>query len=140
MPNTTTIKQLLEAGVHFGHQTSRWNPRMKKYIFTKRNGIHIIDLEQTTGMLDKGCEFIRQVAAEGGNILFVGTKKQAQEVVREEAPGAEADAAGEPVVLDVVLEHGADLGQIEAPPREMGVGEGDLDGQVALCGADVDEG
>ncbi|MFH0769406.1 MAG: 30S ribosomal protein S2 [Chloroflexota bacterium] len=83
MPDTT-IKQLLEAGVHFGHQANRWNPRMKKYIFTKRNGIHIIDLEQTTGMLAKGCEFIRQVVAEGGNILFVGTKKQAQEVVEEE--------------------------------------------------------
>ena len=85
MPDTATIKQLLEAGAHFGHQTSRWHPRMKKYIFTKRNGIHIIDLEQTASMLDKGCEFIRQVAAEGGNILFVGTKKQAQEIIEEEA-------------------------------------------------------
>ena len=85
MPDTVTIKQLLEAGAHFGHQTSRWHPSMKKYIFTKRNGIHIIDLEQTASMLDKACDFVRQVAAEGGHILFVGTKKQAQESIEEEA-------------------------------------------------------
>ncbi|MBA7658721.1 30S ribosomal protein S2 [subsurface metagenome] len=85
MPNTATIKQLLEAGAHFGHQTSRWNPRMKSYIFTKRNGIHIIDLEQTVVMLEKACDFIQQMAAEGGIILFVGTKKQAQEAIEEEA-------------------------------------------------------
>lgn len=84
MPDTT-IKQLLEAGAHFGHQTSRWNPRMKKYIFTKRNGIHIVDLEQTANMLAKACEFIRQVIADGGYILFVGTKKQAQDIVEEDA-------------------------------------------------------
>ena len=80
-----TIKQLLEAGVHFGHQTSRWNPKMKPYIFGARNGIHIIDLQQTVGMLRDVCSFVRDLAAEGGQILFVGTKKQAQEVVREEA-------------------------------------------------------
>ena len=85
MPDTATVKQLLEAGAHFGHQTSRWHPRMKKYIFTKRNGIHIIDLEQTASMLDKACEFVHQVAAEGGHILLVGTKKQAQETIEEEA-------------------------------------------------------
>ncbi|MCK4368345.1 MAG: 30S ribosomal protein S2 [Dehalococcoidales bacterium] len=85
MPDTATIKELLEAGAHFGHQTSRWHPAMKKYIFTKRNGIHIIDLEQTADMLDKACDFVRQVAAEGGNILFVGTKKQAQEAIEQEA-------------------------------------------------------
>ena len=85
MPDTVTIKQLLEAGVHFGHQTSRWHPRMKSYIFTKRNGIHIIDLEQTVDMLDQACDFVRQVVAEGGNILFVGTKKQAQDIIEEEA-------------------------------------------------------
>jgi len=78
LPDTTAIKQLLEAGAHFGHQTGRWHPRMKKYIFTKRNGIHIIDLEQTASMLDKACDFIRQVVAAGGSILFVGTKKQAR--------------------------------------------------------------
>ena len=85
MPDTTTIKQLLEAGAHFGHQTSRWHPRMKSYIFTKRNGIHIIDLEQTAARLDEACNFVRQVVAEGGTILFVGTKKQAQESIVEEA-------------------------------------------------------
>ncbi len=85
MPNRVTIKDLLEAGAHFGHQTSRWHPRMKSYIFTKRNGIHIIDLEQTVSMLDKACDFIRQVVEEGGTILFVGTKKQAQETIEEEA-------------------------------------------------------
>ncbi|MCL0094705.1 30S ribosomal protein S2, partial [Dehalococcoidales bacterium] len=78
-------KQLLEAGAHFGHQSSRWHPRMKSYIFTKRNGIHIIDLEQTATMLDQACDFVRQIAAEGGTILFVGTKKQAQEAIEEEA-------------------------------------------------------
>ncbi len=85
MADTTTIKQLLEAGAHFGHQTSRWHPHMKSYIFTKRNGIHIIDLEQTASMLDKACGFVRQVVAEGGSILFVGTKKQAHETVEEQA-------------------------------------------------------
>ena len=85
MPDTATIKQLLEAGAHFGHQTGRWHPRMKSYIFTKRNGIHIIDLEKTAVMLDKACAFIKDVVAEGGAILFVGTKKQAQESVQEEA-------------------------------------------------------
>ena len=85
MPDTATIKQLLEAGAHFGHQTGRWHPRMKNYIFTKRNGIHIIDLEKTAVMLDKACVVVRDVVAEGGTILFVGTKKQAQESVEEEA-------------------------------------------------------
>lgn len=85
MPKTTTIKELLEAGAHFGHQTGRWHPRMKNYIFTKRNGIHIIDLEKTAAMLDKACEFVRQLVAEGGTILFVGTKKQAQESIVDEA-------------------------------------------------------
>jgi len=85
LPDTTTIKQLLEAGAHFGHQTGRWHPRMKNYIFTKRNGIHIIDLEKTAAMLDQACDFVRQVVAEGGTILLVGTKKQAQESIVEEA-------------------------------------------------------
>ena len=87
MPDTT-IKELLEAGAHFGHQTSRWHPRMKKYIFTKRNGIHIIDLEQTAGMLAKAIVYIKQIVGEGGKILFVGTKKQAQTIVEEEAKRA----------------------------------------------------
>ena len=85
MPSAVSIKQLLEAGAHFGHQTSRWHPRMKTYIFTKRNGIHIIDLEQTAARLEKACDFVRQVAAEGGTILFVGNKKQAQESIELEA-------------------------------------------------------
>lgn len=84
-----TIKQLLEAGVHFGHQTSRWNPKMKPYIFGARNGIHIIDLQQTVGMLRDARNFIRDLVADGGQIMFVGTKKQAQEVVREEAERCE---------------------------------------------------
>jgi small subunit ribosomal protein S2 len=85
LPDTVTIKELLEAGAHFGHQTSRWHPAMKKYVFTKREGIHIIDLEQTAAMLAKACEFVQQVASEGGTILFVGTKKQAQEAIEQEA-------------------------------------------------------
>jgi len=85
LPNSVNIKELLEAGAHFGHQTSRWHPRMKSYIFTKRNGIHIIDLEQTASRLDTACAFVRDTAAEGGTILFVGTKKQAQQSIEEEA-------------------------------------------------------
>ncbi|TRZ47807.1 MAG: 30S ribosomal protein S2 [Dehalococcoidia bacterium] len=85
MSNRVSIKDLLESGAHFGHQTSRWHPRMKSYIFTKRNGIHIIDLEQTVSMLDKACDYIRQVVEEGGVILFVGTKKQAQDTIEGEA-------------------------------------------------------
>ncbi|MBI2865820.1 MAG: 30S ribosomal protein S2 [Chloroflexi bacterium] len=79
------MKQLLEAGVHFGHQTRRWNPRMRNYIFIQRNGIHIIDLQKTQVMLQRACEFVRQLVADGGKILLVGTKKQAQESVAEEA-------------------------------------------------------
>jgi len=85
LPDNVTIKQLLEAGAHFGHQTSRWHPRMKSYIFTKRNGIHIIDLEQTTSRLEKACSFVEEVVAEGKSILFVGNKKQAQQSIEEEA-------------------------------------------------------
>jgi len=80
-----SMKQLLEAGVHFGHQTSRWNPKMKPYIFGARNGIHIIDLQQTVTMFKDVETVIRNIAAGGGNVLFVGTKKQAQDSVREEA-------------------------------------------------------
>jgi small subunit ribosomal protein S2 len=80
-----SMKQLLEAGVHFGHQTRRWNPKMKEYIFTERNGIYIIDLQKTVRMVDAAYNAVRQVAADGGKILFIGTKKQAQDAVREEA-------------------------------------------------------
>jgi small subunit ribosomal protein S2 len=80
-----SMKQLLEAGVHFGHQTRRWNPKMARYIFTERNGIYIIDLQKTVGKVDEAYNFIRSVAAEGKTVLFVGTKKQAQESIKEEA-------------------------------------------------------
>lgn len=80
-----SMKQLLEAGVHFGHQTRRWNPKMSEYIYTERNGIHIIDLQQTVKLIDKAYDFVRDLAMNGGKILFVGTKKQAQDSIREEA-------------------------------------------------------
>lgn len=80
-----SMKQLLEAGVHFGHQTRRWNPKMAPYIFTERNGIYIIDLQKTVKKFDEAYMFIRQVAADGKDVLFVGTKKQAQESIKEEA-------------------------------------------------------
>ncbi|MDP2929279.1 MAG: 30S ribosomal protein S2 [Candidatus Omnitrophota bacterium] len=79
------MKSLLEAGVHFGHETKRWNPKMKKYIFGEKNKIYIIDLEKTQTALLKACDFLSKIASEGGSILFVGTKKQAQEIVKEEA-------------------------------------------------------
>ncbi len=84
-----TMKLLLESGAHFGHQTSRWNPRMKKYIFTERNGIHILDLQQTVEMLDKAYEFVRDTVATGEAIIFVGTKKQAKEIIEAEAKRCE---------------------------------------------------
>ena len=80
-----SMKQLLEAGVHFGHQTRKWNPKMKKYIFTARNDIHIINLEKTSEQVDKAYQFVRDVVASGKNVLFVGTKKQSQDAVKEEA-------------------------------------------------------
>ncbi|MBE6871830.1 MAG: 30S ribosomal protein S2 [Ruminococcaceae bacterium] len=80
-----SMKQLLEAGVHFGHQTRRWNPKMAEYIFTERNGIYIIDLQKTVKKVEDAYNFIREVAANGDDILFVGTKKQAQDSIREEA-------------------------------------------------------
>lgn len=79
------MKQLLEAGVHFGHQTRRWNPKMARYIFTERNGIYIIDLQKTVRKVEEAYNFVRELAASGETILFVGTKKQAQEAVKEEA-------------------------------------------------------
>ncbi|KEK25755.1 30S ribosomal protein S2 [Bacillus gaemokensis] len=83
-----SMKQLLEAGVHFGHQTRRWNPKMKRYIFTERNGIYIIDLQKTVKKVEEAFNVMRNIAAEGGDILFVGTKKQAQEAIKEEATRA----------------------------------------------------
>ena len=83
--SVVSMKQLLEAGVHFGHQTRRWNPKMAEYIFTERNGIYIIDLQKTVKKLEEAYMFVRDIAADGGEILFVGTKKQAQDSVKEEA-------------------------------------------------------
>lgn len=83
-----SMKQLLEAGVHFGHQTRRWNPKMKRYIFTERNGIYIIDLQKTVKKVEEAYNFIKEVAGDGGKVLFVGTKKQAQDSVKEEAERA----------------------------------------------------
>ncbi len=80
-----TMKQLLDSGTHFGHQTRRWNPKMKRFIFTDRNGIYIIDLQQTLTYIDKAYEFVKETVAHGGSIMFVGTKKQAQESIAEEA-------------------------------------------------------
>ncbi|NLX42794.1 MAG: 30S ribosomal protein S2 [Chloroflexi bacterium] len=80
-----TMKQLLEAGVHFGHRSRRWNPKMRSYIFTERNGIHIIDLQQTIQALERAYEVVRDIAAEGGTVVFVGTKRQAQDNIREQA-------------------------------------------------------
>ena len=85
MAEPISMKLLLEAGVHFGHQVARWNPKMKQYIFSQRNGIHIIDLEQTVGMLRKACDFVRDVSERGEEVIFVGSKKQAQEAVAQEA-------------------------------------------------------
>ena len=83
--SVVSMKSLLEAGVHFGHQTRRWNPKMATYIYTERNGIYIIDLQKTVKKLEEAYNFVRDTAAEGGNILFVGTKKQAQDAIKEEA-------------------------------------------------------
>ena len=80
-----SMKHLLEAGVHFGHQTRRWNPKMAQYIYTERNGIYIIDLQKTVKKLEEAYNFVRECSANGGNVLFVGTKKQAQDAIREEA-------------------------------------------------------
>ncbi|GJM71439.1 hypothetical protein HMSSN036_36550 [Paenibacillus macerans] len=83
-----SMKQLLEAGVHFGHQTRRWNPKMDRYIFTERNGIYIIDLQKTVKKVEEAYNFVKSIAEENGTILFVGTKKQAQDSVKEEAERA----------------------------------------------------
>ena len=89
MSNSIGIKELLEAGVHFGHQTKRWNPKMKPFIFESRNGIHVIDLSKTLPQLETALDFLTQVAAKGGRVLFVGTKKQAQEGIKEAAKSCE---------------------------------------------------
>ena len=83
--NVVSMKALLEAGVHFGHQTRRWNPKMAPYIYTERNGIYIVDLQKTVKKLEEAYSFVREISANGGNVLFVGTKKQAQDAIKEEA-------------------------------------------------------
>ena len=86
--SVVSMRELLEAGMHFGHQTSRWNPKMRPYIFTERNGIHILDLRQTLAMLEEAAELVKNTAADGGQVLFVGTKKQAQAAIEEAATSA----------------------------------------------------
>ena len=86
--SVVTMRELLEAGVHFGHQTRRWNPKMRRYIFTERGGIYIIDLQQTLALLEQAHAFVRNIAERGGSVLFVGTKKQAQDAVEEQAARA----------------------------------------------------
>ena len=85
MPQSISMKDLLEAGVHFGHQSKRWNPKMKPYIFTARNGVHVIDLAKTVPMLQDAYNFLKGVAADGGNVIFVGSKKQARHIIQDEA-------------------------------------------------------
>ena len=85
MAPVVTMRQLLESGVHFGHQTRRWNPKMKRFIFTERNGIYIIDLQQSLAFIDTAYDFIKETVAHGGSVLYVGTKKQAQEAIAEQA-------------------------------------------------------
>ncbi|MBF8436683.1 30S ribosomal protein S2 [Halanaerobiaceae bacterium Z-7014] len=87
--SVVNMKQLLESGVHFGHQTRRWNPKMERYIFTERNGIYIIDLQQTVKLIDDAYNFVREEASKGSNVLFVGTKRQAQETIKSEAERCE---------------------------------------------------
>src|SRR5437867_12466097 len=88
MAPVVTMRQLLESGVHFGHQTRRWNPKMKRFIFAERNGIYVIDLQQTIGRLQDAYEFVRDRAAAGGTVLFVGTKKNTQDPIEREASRA----------------------------------------------------
>ena len=90
-----TMRELLDSGVHFGHQTRRWNPKMKRFIFTERNGIYIIDIQQSLALIDKAYDFVKDVVAKGGNVLFVGTKKQAQEPIQ-----AQAKRVGMPYVTE----------------------------------------
>ena len=83
--SVVTMREMLDSGVHFGHQTRRWNPKMKRFIFTERNGIYIIDLQQSLSFIDRAYEFVKETVAHGGSILFVGTTKQAQEAISEHA-------------------------------------------------------
>jgi small subunit ribosomal protein S2 len=124
---TIGIKELLEAGVHFGHQTRRWNPKMKQYIFDARNGIHIIDLSKTITQLEAACNFLEQTVSKGGKVLFVGTKKQAQQAVREAA-----ETCGQPYVVERWL--GGTLTNLKTIKRSLGrlkqIEQLDADGSI----------
>ncbi len=113
-----SMKQLLEAGVHFGHQTRRWNPKMATYIYTERNGIYIIDLQKTVKKLEEAYSFVRELAANGENILFVGTKKQAQDAIKEEAERVgqyyvEADGTFAMLPKKEVIKHQGEIAKLE---------------------------
>ena len=109
-----TMQQLLEAGAHFGHQTHRWNPKMKPYIFGDRNGVHIIDLSQTVPLFARALDFVNQTVARGGKVLFVGTKRQAQDAIAEAVlAGKQGGAAA----------RGVDLGAQDEPPAEAALAE-----------------
>lgn len=95
MVTQPTLRELLEAGAHFGHKTSRWDPRMKKYIFTSKNGVHVINLEKTQSQLAEACDFLAKMSAAGKNIVFVGTKKQAQEIVKKAAENCDCSSITE---------------------------------------------
>ena len=123
-----SMKQLLEAGVHFGHQTRKWNPKMAKYIYTSRNDIHVINLEQTSELIDVAYAYIRDAVKDGKRVLFVGTKKQAQDAVKEEAAGREDPEAGICAVLRIERESsgnrlfsGVRIGPEEALLPEFGL-------------------
>ena len=128
MSTSISAKELLEAGVHFGHQTRRWNPKMKRFIFGARNGVHVIDLNQTQTQLESACNFLSKVAAKGGSILFVGTKKQAQEAIKEAA-----GLTGQPYVIERWL--GGTLTNLKTIRRSIAklnnIEKMDADGSIA---------
>jgi small subunit ribosomal protein S2 len=124
------IKELLEAGVHFGHQTRRWNPKMKKFIFDARNGIHIIDLSQTLTQLESACNFLERTVGKGGKVLFIGTKKQAQQAVKEAA-----ETCSQPFVVERWL--GGTLTNLKTIKRSLGrlkqIETMETDGSINAC-------
>ncbi len=131
MARETGVEELLEAGVHFGHQTRRWNPKMKRFIFQERHGIHVIDLAQTVECLAKAGSFLSDIVRKGGNVLFVGTKKQAQAAVRETA-----EKAGQPYVTERWL--GGTLTNMKTVKKSLGrlqeIEKMDADGKMATYG------
>ena len=113
MPSPIQMKTLLEAGVHFGHQTRRWNPKMKPFIFTERNGIHIIDLQQTVRKLEDAMTYVRDLSADDGTILFVGTKKQAQETIERRLWAERRSAEIEKFVAELKTSKGINVNEDE---------------------------